>query len=161
MFKYPSFEASSASGNQAMNVKVTITPEWKETYHFKDKIWVDGAQKWYLITSGIDSRLDEFLAQKDLSKYIKEVPDMSMKGYINKYGSVRMFFTGSLLKPDYWIECDSEIMEGNPRCNSSFMYKGNNRVQYSFRRKNLIQHHEAIKRNIEKKLNDFIQEKAK
>lgn len=155
MFKYPSFEASSASGDQAMNIKVTIIPETNEIYNFKDKVLVDGNQIWYLITSGIEYRLDEFLENKDISEYIQDVPEMAIKGYINKYGDIRTYFSGDIIKPDYWIECDLETMRGNPRCESGFMYKGNNKIRYTFNRIDLILHHKEIRKSIEEKLDEF------
>lgn len=152
MMRYPKLDPSN--GDNDLDIEVSVTPKIKEKYFFYNKIWVDSSQGWYLSTSGVEYKLDEFLRGENLSKYIVDAPEMEMKGYINKYGDVRTYFTGDLLNPDYWIDCAPAISEDG-RCESSFMYKGNNFVSYSFRRKGLVEHHKEIRNKIKEKLDEF------
>lgn len=154
MFKYPSFEAGSRDGDQSMNIEVSITPRTKKLYDFEG-VYVDGAQMSYFLATGIYSDLSKILKSYDLSKNIKDAPEVGMKAYVGDKGYIKTYFEGELLHPSYWLGCGPENIQGNPKCESSFMYIGNNRVKYSFSRRGLIEHHREIKRSIEKKLNEF------
>ena len=151
MFKYPSFEAGSRDGDQSMNIEVSIAPMTKQLFDFGKGLYVDGAQMTYFLATGIYSDLSKILKSDDLSKNIKDAPEVAMKAYVGDKGYIKTYFEGELLHPSYWLGCGPESKEWNPRCESSFIYIGNTRVEYSFSRRGLIEHHREIKRSIEKK----------
>lgn len=151
MMRYPNFDATD--GNDDLDIRVTIAPEKKEKYLFDKKIWVNCSQGWYLRTSGVEHRIDEFLANKNLNQYIVDAPEIGMKKYIIKQALGMVYFQGNIINPNYWIICAGE--GDHTRCESSFMYKGNNFVSYSFRRKGLVEYHKEIRNKIKEQLDEF------
>jgi|GEM_PF-3476498 len=154
MFKYPTFEGASASGDQSMNIKVTMVSWINEITLYDGGIKADPALNSYFGTSGIEFRLDELLASKDLSKYIKDAPEVGMKAFVHK-GMVRAYFTGDLLHPKEWMYCAPDLEDRNPQCEGSFMYKNNNHVKFLFSRRGLMQDHWNIRKQIKAKLDEF------
>lgn len=140
MFKYPDFEASSASVDRYSNVKVTM------------KGWVSDTP--YDMALGFYRALKNEDIRNNPLKYIKYDKKVGMNTLIHE-DRIVIYFTGDVFKPKEWMYCMPDIdPDSNPQCEGNFIYHGNE-VDFLFNRRRLMEHHWEIRKEIKEKLDEF------
>lgn len=140
MFKYPTFESASASGDQSMNVKVTMKP------------WSPVDDSWH--PPGFSVALDDKDVRSNPYKYVEYDKEVGMNALVYK-GWKKIYFTGDIFKPKEWMYCAPDVNpDRDPQCEGNFLYKGIY-LDFLFSRRGLMENHWEIRKKIKQKLDEF------